>query len=368
MAQRNRDGSFRALIERFAQDLSAAIGELVQQQVRDAVARVSGGRLEADGRRSGRLCPVPGCGEPGAGPRNRWFCRDHARKLSAAEQKSIVERNKRLAAEGKLPTAVPAQRIVRLPPKSPRPRRTLDMSCRVDGCPNRSRGPRTGRAAAETPRGRKLDGVKHGQRSTDETRSWLEEITHYNDFYEFGTDKDDPARHAGKLQARAWTVKVEGECAKPRTFDIDELLKLPIEERVYRLRCVEAWSMVIPWDGFPLATLLEKVQPTSRAKYVAFETAVQPKTMPGVGAFGAIPFPYLEGLRIDEAMHPLTLLAVAMSREELPKQDGAPIRLVVPWKYGFKSAKSLVKIRLQETQPPTTWSQYAGGTEYGFCA
>jgi len=144
MAQRNRDGSFRVLIERFAQDLSAAIGELVQQQVRDAVARVSGGRLEADGRRSGRLCPVPGCGEPGAGPRNRWFCRDHARKLSAAEQKSIVERNKRLAAEGKLPTAVPAQRIVRLPPKSPRPRRTLDMSCRVDGCPNRSRGPRAG--------------------------------------------------------------------------------------------------------------------------------------------------------------------------------------------------------------------------------
>src|SRR5215470_5156011 len=144
MAQRNRDGSFRALIERFAQDLSAAISELVQEQVKQAVARVAGGRVEADGRRSGRLCPVPGCGEPGAGPRNRWFCRDHARKLSAAEQKSILEHNKRLAAEGKLPTAVPAQRIVRLPPKSPRPRRSLDMSCRVDGCPNRSRGPRAG--------------------------------------------------------------------------------------------------------------------------------------------------------------------------------------------------------------------------------
>ena len=144
MTQRNRDGSFRALIERFAQDLSVAIGEFVQIQVRDAVARASAGRMEADGRRSGRLCPVSGCGEPGAGPRNRWFCRDHARKLSAAEQKSIVERNKRLAAEGKLPTAVPSQRIVRLPPKSPRPRRTLDMSCRVDGCPNRSRGPRAG--------------------------------------------------------------------------------------------------------------------------------------------------------------------------------------------------------------------------------
>jgi sulfoxide reductase catalytic subunit YedY len=126
--------------------------------------------------------------------------------------------------------------------------------------------------------------------------------------------------------------------------------------------------MVIPWDGFPLSALLEKVQPTSRAKYVAFETAVQPQNMPGVRAFGALPFPYLEGLRIDEAMHPLTLLAVGIYGEEMPKQDGAPIRLVVPWKYGFKSAKSLVKIRLQETQPPTTWSQYAGGTEYGFYA
>src|SRR5438445_11627730 len=144
MVQRDRDALFRALIERFAHGLSGAIGELVQQQVKDAVARASAGRLDGDGRRAGRLCPVPGCGEAGAGPRNRWFCRDHARKLSAAEQKSIVERNKRLAAEGKLPTAVPAQRIVRLPPKSPRPRRTLDMSCRVDGCPNRSRGPRAG--------------------------------------------------------------------------------------------------------------------------------------------------------------------------------------------------------------------------------
>ncbi len=226
-----------------------------------------------------------------------------------------------------------------------------------------------GRAwAAETPHGRKLPDVRPGQPSTDEKKSSFEEITHYNNFYEFGTDKEDPARHAGKLQTRPWTVKVEGECAKPATFDIEKLLGLPIEERVYRLRCVEAWSMVIPWDGFPLAALLDKVQPTSRAKYVAFETAVQPQNMPGVGAFGAIPFPYLEGLRMDEAMHPLTLLAVGMYGEELPKQDGAPIRLVVPWKYGFKSAKSIVKIRLQETQPATTWAQYAGGTEYGFYA
>src|SRR6266851_5188347 len=185
-----------------------------------------------------------------------------------------------------------------------------------------------GARAAETPHGRKLEGVKPGQPSTDEKKSSFEEITHYNNFYEFGTDKDDPARHASKLQTRPWTVKVEGECVRPRTFDIDELLKLPIEERVYRLRCVEAWSMVIPWDAFP----------------------------------------YLEGLRMDEATHPLTLLAVGLYGEELPKQDGAPIRLVVPWKYGFKSAKSIVRIRLQETQPPTTWSQYGGGTEYGFYA
>jgi len=223
-------------------------------------------------------------------------------------------------------------------------------------------------SAAETPHGRKLEGVKAGQPSTDEKKTPFNEVTQYNNFYEFGTDKDDPARHAGKLQTRPWTVKVEGECAKPRTFDIDELLKLPVEERVYRLRCVEAWSMVIPWDGFPLAALLEKVQPTSRAKFVAFESSVQKENMPGVGAFGTIPFPYLEGLRIDEATHPLTLLAVGIYGEELPKQDGAPIRLVVPWKYGFKSAKSIVKIRLQETQPATTWAQYAGGTEYGFYA
>jgi methionine sulfoxide reductase catalytic subunit len=228
-----------------------------------------------------------------------------------------------------------------------------------------------GRAAAakDEQHGAKLPNVKPGAYSTDEKKTSFEDITHYNNFYEFGVDKGDPARNAGKLQTRPWTVKVEGECNKPKTFDIDELLTaFPIEERVYRLRCVEAWSMVIPWDGFQLSSLLQKVEPTSRAKYVAFESAVQPQNMPGVGAFGAIPFPYLEGLRIDEAMNPLTLLAVGIYGEELPKQDGAPIRLVVPWKYGFKSEKSIVKIRLQETQPQTTWAQYGGGTEYGFYA
>src|SRR5438270_2214784 len=165
---------------------------------------------------------------------------------------------------------------------------------------------RAAAASANVPHGRKLEGEKPGQPSTDEKKNSFDEITHYNNFYEFGTDKDDPARHAGKLQTRPWTLKVEGECEKPKTFDIDELLKFSIEERVYRLRCVEAWSMVIPWDGFPLADLLKKVSPTSRAKYVAFESAVQRQNMPGVGAFGATPFPYLEGLRIDEAMNPLT--------------------------------------------------------------
>src|SRR5882762_2466784 len=201
----------------------------------------------------------------------------------------------------------------------------------------------------------------------EEKKNSFEDITTYNNFYELGTDKSDPSENAAKLQTRPWTLSVEGEVGKPKKWDIEEILKaFPVEERVYRLRCVEAWSMVIPWDGFPLADFLKKHEPTSRAKYVAFETVVQPQ-MPGVKGFAGIPFPYVEGLRIDEATHPLTLLAVGLYGETLPNQDGAPIRLVVPWKYGFKSAKSLVRIRLQETQPPTTWSQYASG-EYGFYA
>jgi methionine sulfoxide reductase catalytic subunit len=223
--------------------------------------------------------------------------------------------------------------------------------------------------AAKEQHGAKLPNVKQSSYTLPDKKTPFGDITNYNNFYEFGMDKDDPARNAGKLKTRPWSVSVEGECAKPKTYDIDSLLSaFPIEERVYRMRCVEAWSMVIPWDGFPLADLLKKAEPTSRAKYVAFTTAVQPENMPGVGAFGAIPFPYLEGLRLDEAMHPLTLLAAGMYGEVMPNQDGAPIRLVVPWKYGFKGIKSIVKIRLVETQPPTTWSQYAGGTEYGFYA
>jgi sulfoxide reductase catalytic subunit YedY len=224
-------------------------------------------------------------------------------------------------------------------------------------------------ARAKVEHGPKLAGVTVNPAFAlpEEKKNSFEDITTYNNFYELGTDKSDPSENAAKLQTRPWTLSVEGEVGKPKKWDIEELLKaFPVEERVYRLRCVEAWSMVIPWDGFPLADFLKRHEPTSRAKYVAFETVVQPQ-MPGVKGFAGIPFPYVEGLRIDEATHPLTLLAVGLYGETLPNQDGAPIRLIVPWKYGFKSAKSLVRIRLQETQPPTTWSQYAPG-EYGFYA
>ncbi|HEY6909041.1 MAG TPA: protein-methionine-sulfoxide reductase catalytic subunit MsrP [Myxococcales bacterium] len=220
------------------------------------------------------------------------------------------------------------------------------------------------------PHGPRLAGVTPNPKYAlpEEKKNSFDDIATYNNFYELGTDKSDPSENAGKLVTQPWTVSVEGEVKKPRKWDLDEILKaFPVEERVYRLRCVEAWSMVIPWDGFPLADFLGKHDLTSRAKYVAFETVVQPQ-MPGVKGYAGIPFPYLEGLRIDEAMHPLALLAVGLYGERLPNQDGAPIRVVVPWKYGFKSAKSLVRIKLQETQPQTTWNQYGGGVEYGFYA
>ncbi|CAK0759189.1 protein-L-methionine sulfoxide reductase catalytic subunit MsrP [Gammaproteobacteria bacterium] len=192
-----------------------------------------------------------------------------------------------------------------------------------------------------------------------------ESVTGYNNFYEFGTDKEDPAKSAGTLKIRPWTVAVEGEVHKPKVFDIDEILKLaPLEERVYRLRCVEAWSMVVPWVGFPLAELLKRVEPTGNAKFVEFTTLLDPAQMPGQHSH-VLDWPYREGLRLDEALHPLTLLAVGLYGEVLPNQNGAPIRLVVPWKYGFKSAKSIVRIRLTERQPHTTWND-SGPTEYGF--
>ncbi|WP_374420436.1 protein-methionine-sulfoxide reductase catalytic subunit MsrP [Chromobacterium sp.] len=192
----------------------------------------------------------------------------------------------------------------------------------------------------------------------------LKEIAGYNNFYEFGTDKADPAANAGGLKTRPWNVLVDGEVAKPRSFGIEQLLKMPLEERIYRLRCVEGWSMVIPWVGFPLASLLKQMNPTSRAKYVAFETLQRPAEMPGQRG-RVLDWPYREGLRIDEAMHPLTILAVGLYNDVLPNQNGAPIRLVVPWKYGFKSIKSIVRIHLQETMPATSWNM-ANAREYGF--
>jgi sulfoxide reductase catalytic subunit YedY len=193
----------------------------------------------------------------------------------------------------------------------------------------------------------------------------LEDITTYNNFYEFGTDKEDPSRHAHSLRPRPWTVRVEGEVKKPKVYDVDELIRrYPAQERVYRLRCVEAWSMVIPWLGFPLASFLKDVEPTSNAKFVAFTTLHDPEQMPGQRS-GVLPWPYVEGLRLDEAMHPLTLLVHGLYGKTLPNQNGAPLRLVVPWKYGFKSIKSIVRIRLVREQPPTTWNMSAPD-EYGF--
>ncbi|MGN5161617.1 protein-methionine-sulfoxide reductase catalytic subunit MsrP [Aeromonas dhakensis] len=198
-----------------------------------------------------------------------------------------------------------------------------------------------------------------------------EKATTHNNFYELGTDKGDPARNAHYLKPEPWTLKVEGEVAKPFTLDVWDLInKTTLEERIYRLRCVEAWSMVLPWSGIPLADLIRRAEPTSRARFVAFETLYDPEQLPGQASRslgGGIDYPYVEGLRIDEAMHPLSFLAMGLYGKALPAQNGAPIRLVVPWKYGFKSIKSIVSIRLVEEMPPTTWNLLAPN-EYGFYA
>ena len=195
----------------------------------------------------------------------------------------------------------------------------------------------------------------------------FEEISGYNNFYEFGTDKTDPAENAGSLQPSPWNVTIDGECEVKGTFTIEDILKShPLEERVYRLRCVEAWSMVIPWVGFPLADLVKRFKPTSKAKYVEFKTLLDPKQMPGQRT-RMLDWPYLEGLRMDEAMHPLTFMVVGVYGRMLPNQNGAPLRLVTPWKYGFKNAKSIVSIRFVESQPRNTW-QVTNASEYGFYA
>ena len=208
---------------------------------------------------------------------------------------------------------------------------------------------------------------KRGEYGTDEPKTPFRDATTYNNFYELGTSKSAPARNASYLRPRPWTVRIDGEVERAETLDVDALLKLfDVEERVYRLRCVEAWSMVIPWLGFPLEALVKRVRPTSRAKYVEFTTLHDPAQLPGQES-DVLPWPYVEALRIDEATHPLTLMAVGLYDRVLPGQNGAPLRLVVPWKYGFKSAKSIVRITFKESRPRTTWNRVAPN-EYGFYA
>jgi sulfoxide reductase catalytic subunit YedY len=214
----------------------------------------------------------------------------------------------------------------------------------------------------------RLQTVKSSLTTTGEQLTSYDDITHYNNFYEFGVDKSDPAKNAGGLPTRPWTVKIEGKVAKPLTFDIDDLLKLrPLEDRVYRHRCVEAWSMVIPWVGYSLSEFIKQCNPLSSAKYVQFLSYFNPKVEKWSYEDATIYWPYSEGLRMDEAMNPLTLLTFGLYGESLPKQDGAPVRIVVPWKYGFKSAKSIVKVRFLSKQPRTTWNDQAPN-EYGFYA
>jgi methionine sulfoxide reductase catalytic subunit len=233
----------------------------------------------------------------------------------------------------------------------------------VAGCGNQSEN-----SASESSTGRmgsKLNGVVRGPYSTGDAQTPFSDVTHYNNFYEFGTGKSDPANNAKNFVTSPWSVSVEGEVKNPRKFTMDEILALaPLEERIYRHRCVEAWSIVVPWVGYSFSVLARLVEPTAEARYVAFQSYYDVKQMPE-GAFAGIEFPYVEGLRLDEAMHPLALLTVGMYGETLPNQDGAPVRMVIPWKYGFKSIKSLVKIRFVQEQPPTTWN-FADAHEYGF--
>ncbi len=213
----------------------------------------------------------------------------------------------------------------------------------------------------------KFTGLAKSPFSTTEKQNTYEDVTHYNNFYEFGTDKGDPAKNSKNFNTSSWTVSVEGEVKKPRKFSMDDILKIaPLEERIYRHRCVEAWSIVVPWIGFSFSNLVNLVEPTPKAKFVAFESYFDPRQMPQA-KYAGIDFPYVEGLRMDEAMNPLALLCVGMYGETLPPQDGAPVRITLPWKYGFKSAKSLVKIKFQEKMPPTTWNRLASN-EYGFYA
>jgi sulfoxide reductase catalytic subunit YedY len=213
--------------------------------------------------------------------------------------------------------------------------------------------------------GAKLGGVSKSPLSATEPLSPIEAVTGYNNYYEFGTGKGDPAKNAQKFVTSPWTLTIDGNCAKPKTLDLDGIMKIaPLEERIYRHRCVERWSIVVPWIGFSLSALLKQVEPNAKARYVAFQSYYDPKQMPE-GKYAGIQLPYVEGLRIDEAMHPLAMLVVGLYGEVLPNQNGAPLRLAVPWKYGFKSIKSIVKIKLVEKEPPCTWN-ITNAREYGF--
>jgi sulfoxide reductase catalytic subunit YedY len=206
---------------------------------------------------------------------------------------------------------------------------------------------------------------KQGPYDTDEKPSTFREITTYNNFYEFGTDKSDPAAYSGDFKPKPWTVRIDGHVKKEADVQLEDLLKpFAVEDRIYRMRCVEGWSMVIPWRGIPLASILKRVEPTSKARYVAFQTVLRPEEMPGQRR-RVLDWPYVEGLRLDEALHPLTFMATGLYGRDLPNQNGAPFRLVVPWKYGFKSIKSIVRMTLTATEPPTTWNLSAPD-EYGF--
>jgi sulfoxide reductase catalytic subunit YedY len=223
-----------------------------------------------------------------------------------------------------------------------------------------SRGP-----SAQGRRPPAVEGVQKSPFSTTETQTPYEDVTTYNNFYEFGTEKDSPARRAGSLRTRPWKVKVDGECLRPGEYQLEDFIKpYALEERVYRLRCVEGWSMVIPWIGFPLSELIKRAEPNTKARFVEFTTLLDPRQMPGQ-LDSVLEWPYVEGLRLDEAQHPLTILAVGLYGVMLPNQNGAPLRLVVPWKYGFKSIKSIVRIRFADKQPWSAW-QRANPREYGF--
>nr|WP_321327411.1 protein-methionine-sulfoxide reductase catalytic subunit MsrP [Alcaligenes faecalis] len=221
--------------------------------------------------------------------------------------------------------------------------------------------------AQAVPVGQALPFTPSQRWKLDDTPTSESDITSYNNFYEFGTGKEDPARHSGQFKTEPWTLQIRGLVHKPLTLDMDQILKLaPLEERIYRLRCVEAWSMVVPWVGYSLSALLKQAEPQGSARFVRFETAADPETMPGLRS-RILNWPYVEALRLDEAMHPLTLLATGLYGKSLPVQNGAPVRLIVPWKYGFKSAKSLVRITLTNTMPESSWMKVAPH-EYGFYA